>query len=69
MHVVLAAPRSTARSLRVAAAMRQGRTVAQIQALHIADSCNRRPNNFISPESFVETVRRSLRNPPADHHR
>jgi len=53
---------------RVAAAIRQRRTLAQIQALRIADRYNTRPNNFISPESFVETVYRSLRNPPADHH-
>lgn len=54
--------------MRVAAAIRQRRTLTQIQALHIADRYNRRPNNFISPESFVETVWRSLRTPPAGHH-
>jgi cyclase len=53
---------------RVAAAIRQRRTLAQIQALHIADRYAQRSNNFISPESFVETVWRSLRNPPVDHH-
>ena len=52
---------------RVAAAIRQRRTLPQIQALRIADRYGR-PNAFISPESFVETVWRSLRNPPADHH-
>jgi glyoxylase-like metal-dependent hydrolase (beta-lactamase superfamily II) len=52
---------------RVAAAIRQRRTLPQIQALRIADRYGRR-GAFISPESFIETVYRSLRNPPADHH-
>jgi hypothetical protein len=52
---------------RVAAAIRQRRTLAQIQALHIADRYGH-PGGFISPESFVETVWRSLRDPPHDHH-
>jgi len=52
---------------RVAAAIRQRWTLARIQALRIADRYGR-PNAFISPESFVETVWRSLRNQPADHH-
>lgn len=51
----------------VARAIRQRRTLAQIQALRLADRYGR-PNAFISPESFVETVHRSLTRPPARHH-
>jgi hypothetical protein len=51
----------------VARAIRQRRTLPQIQTLRLADRYGR-PNAFISPESFVETVYRSLRNPPAGHH-
>ena len=50
---------------RVATAIRQRRTLPQIQALRIADGYGR-PGAFISPESFIETVYRSLRNPPTD---
>jgi glyoxylase-like metal-dependent hydrolase (beta-lactamase superfamily II) len=51
----------------VARAMREGKTLAQIQALRLADRYGR-TTDFIPPERFVETVHRSLGNPPADHH-
>lgn len=57
----LAAYRDMLRSVRdqVARAIRARRMLAQIQALRIADRYGR-PNAFISPESFIETVHRSL---------
>lgn len=51
----------------VARAIRRRRTLPQIQALRLADAYGR-PGGFISPESFVETVHRSLTHPPARHH-
>ncbi len=62
--------RDTLRSIRdaVAGAMREGKTLAQIQALRLADS-HGRPTDFVPPERFIETVHRSLSNPPAAHHR
>jgi hypothetical protein len=52
---------------RVRAEIRRHRTLDQIKALRLADPYGR-PNGFISPDSFIETVYRSLRNPPAAHH-
>ena len=46
----------------VARAIRQRRTLPQIQALRLADRYSR-PGGFISPESFVDTVYRSLTRP------
>jgi len=51
----------------IARAIRQRRTLPQIQALRLADRYGR-PGAFISPESFVDTVYRSLTRPPAPHH-
>lgn len=50
----------------VARAIRQRRTLPQIQALRLADRYAR-PGAFISAESFVDTVYRSLTDPPAGH--
>ncbi len=50
----------------VGEAMRAGRTLDQIKALRLADAFGA-PNAFISPDSFIETVHRSLSNPPAHH--
>jgi len=52
---------------RVRAEMRRHRSLDQIKALRLADRYGP-PDGFISPDAFVETVYRSLRNPPADHH-
>lgn len=52
---------------RVRAEIRRHRTLDQIKALRLADPYGR-PNGFISPDSFIETVYNSLRNPLADHH-
>jgi glyoxylase-like metal-dependent hydrolase (beta-lactamase superfamily II) len=64
----LAAYRDMLRSIRdqVRAAVRARRTLAQIQALRLADR-HGRPNAFISPESFIETVHRSLSATPRRH--
>ena len=64
----LAAYRDMLRSIRdqVARAIRARRTLAQIQALRLADRYGR-PNAFISPESFIETVHRSLSAAPRPH--
>lgn len=51
----------------VAGAIRQRRTLAQIQALRLADAYGR-TTDFIPPEAFVATVYRSLTSPPARHH-
>jgi cyclase len=65
----LVAYRDMLRTIRdgVAAARRQGRTLDQIKALRLADRYGR-PGAFISPDSFVETIYRSLASPPAGHH-
>lgn len=44
---------------RVAAAMREGRSLEQIQSLRLADPYAT-PNWFVSPESMIETIYRSL---------
>jgi glyoxylase-like metal-dependent hydrolase (beta-lactamase superfamily II) len=64
----LAAYRDMLRSIRdqVARAIRARRTLAQIQALRLADRQGR-PNDFISPDSFIETVHRSLSAAPRPH--
>ena len=66
----LAAYRDMLRSVRdqVARAIRARRTLAQIQALRIADRYGT-PNAFISPESFIDTIHRSLTQPPRGHGR
>jgi len=66
----LAAYRDMLRSVRdqVSRAIGARRTLAQIQAMRIADR-HGRPNAFISPESFIETVHRSLTNPRRGHGR
>ncbi|HTU12370.1 MAG TPA: MBL fold metallo-hydrolase [Allosphingosinicella sp.] len=51
----------------VARAIRQRRTLAQIQALRLADRYGR-PGAFITPEAFVATVHRSLTRPRPGHH-
>jgi len=51
----------------VAGAVQAGRTLDQIKALRLADAYGA-PNAFISPDSFIETIHRSLSNPPAVHH-
>ena len=52
---------------RVRAEIRRHRTLDQIKALRLADPYGR-PNGFIPPDNFIETVYTSLRHPPVDHH-
>lgn len=47
----------------VAAAVRARRTLAQVQALRLADAYGR-PTDFIPPERFIETLYNSLSAPP-----
>lgn len=44
---------------RVAAEIRRGRSLEQVKALHLADRYGR-PTDFISPDSFIETLYRDL---------
>lgn len=46
--------------------IRAGRSLEQIRALRLADAYGR-PNAFISPDAMIETIYRSLRNPPRPH--
>lgn len=52
---------------RVGQGIAAGRTLDQIKAERLADAYGA-PNAFISPDSFIETIHRSLSNPPAAHH-
>ena len=63
----LLAYRDMLRSLRdqVARAMRAGRTLDQIKAMRLADRYGP-PDGFITPDSLIETIHRSLSHPPAD---
>jgi glyoxylase-like metal-dependent hydrolase (beta-lactamase superfamily II) len=65
----LVAYRDMLKSLRdqVRQAMRAGRTLDQIKALRLADRYGP-PNAFIPPDAMIETIHRSLSNPPTDHH-
>jgi glyoxylase-like metal-dependent hydrolase (beta-lactamase superfamily II) len=60
--------RDMLRTLRdqVAAANRAGRTLDQIKALRLADRYGP-PDGFISPDSLIETIHRSLTRPPTEH--
>ena len=51
---------------RVGQGIAAGRTLAQIQAGRHADAYGR-PDAFISPDSMIETIYRSLRAPPRGH--
>ncbi len=51
---------------RVAEQIRAGRNLDQIKAMRLADPYGR-PNWFITADSMIETVYRSLTNPPAGH--
>ena len=51
---------------RVSEQIRAGRTLDQIKAMRLADPYGR-PNWFISADFMIETVHRSLTNPPAAH--
>lgn len=44
---------------RVAAAIRAGRSLDEVKAMHLADRYGR-PTDFISPDSFIETLYRDL---------
>jgi glyoxylase-like metal-dependent hydrolase (beta-lactamase superfamily II) len=53
---------------RVGQGIAAGRTLDQIKAERLADGYGP-PDGFISPDSLIETIYRSLRSPPApDHH-
>ncbi len=51
---------------RVAEQIRAGRSLDQIKAMRLADPYGR-PNWFISADFMIETVHRSLTNPPGGH--
>jgi cyclase len=51
---------------KVAAGMQAGRSLAEIQASKPAAPYGM-PDGFIKPDGFVETVYKSLKNPPAKH--
>jgi cyclase len=51
---------------RVRAEIRRHRTLDQVKALRLADVYGP-PDGFISPDSLIETIYRSLTHPPADH--
>ncbi|HEV7660102.1 MAG TPA: MBL fold metallo-hydrolase [Allosphingosinicella sp.] len=52
---------------RVGQGIAAGRTLAQIKAERLADGYGP-PDGFISPDSLIETIHRSLTHPPAAHH-
>ena len=52
---------------RVRAEMRRRRALDQIKAFRLADRYGP-PDGFISPDALIETIYRSLTNPPANHH-
>jgi len=52
---------------RVGQGIAAGRTLDQIKAERLADAYGP-PDGFISPDSLVETIHRSLSRPPAAHH-
>lgn len=52
---------------RVGQGIAAGRTLAQIKAERHADGYGP-PDGFISPDSLIETIHRSLTHPPAAHH-
>jgi hypothetical protein len=47
----------------VRAEIRRGRTLAQVQALRLADAYGK-PTDFVPPGRFIESVYNSLRTPP-----
>jgi cyclase len=51
---------------RVGQGIAAGRTLEQIKGERLADGYGP-PDGFISPDALIETIYRSLRNPPADH--
>jgi glyoxylase-like metal-dependent hydrolase (beta-lactamase superfamily II) len=52
---------------RVGQGIAAGRTLDQIKAERLADGYGP-PDGFISPDSLIETIHRSLTHPPAAHH-
>ncbi|MEA3013596.1 MAG: cyclase [Sphingomonadales bacterium] len=52
---------------RVGQGIAAGRTLDQIKAERLADGYGP-PDGFISPDSLIETIHRSLTHPPAGHH-
>jgi hypothetical protein len=52
---------------RVGQGIAAGRTLDQIKAERLADGYGR-PGGFISPDSLIETIHRSLTHPRTAHH-